>query len=85
VTTGVRSGTDWTDGIIGFMIASCSYHRHIMEAEQIMARLPAEIRTGQEHMKDLLARMEAKMDGRQEEMKAEMGSLAYRNRCQPRR
>jgi hypothetical protein len=48
-----------------------------MKTEQIMARLLAEIRTGQEHMKeDLLGRMEAEMDGRQEEMKAQLGSLA---------
>jgi hypothetical protein len=33
-----------------------------METEQMIAFLLAEIRTGQEHMEDLLARMEAKMD-----------------------
>jgi hypothetical protein len=41
-----------------------------METEQMMACLLAEIRTSQEHMKDLLARMEAKVDGREKEMKA---------------
>jgi hypothetical protein len=39
--------------------------------EQMLTCLLAEIRTSQEHMKeDLLARMEAKMGSRQEEMKA---------------
>jgi hypothetical protein len=50
-----------------------------METEQMMASLLAEITTGQEHMKeDILARMEAKMDAGQKEMKAQMASLTSR-------
>jgi hypothetical protein len=47
-----------------------------MEMEQMMAHLLAEIRIGQEHMKDLLARIEATMGSRQEEVKTQLGSLA---------
>jgi hypothetical protein len=50
VTTCVRIDTGHTDQICGLKTALYSY-RHIMETEQMMARLPAEIRTGQEHMK----------------------------------
>jgi hypothetical protein len=45
----------------------------------MMVRLLAEMRAGQEHMKeDLLARMEAKMDAGQEDMKTQTTSLTSR-------
>jgi hypothetical protein len=53
-----------------------------METEQMMARLLAEIRTGQEHMKDMMDANHAKADANLKKMLARMDTNKERmNEC----
>jgi hypothetical protein len=55
VTTGVGSGTDLIR-LLDLRLHWVVYH-HFMYTEQMMVHLLAEIRTGQEHIKDMMNKM----------------------------